>query len=195
MAEQHPQSRTIVISSMQGVESHFDALANGLVNILVTYGDPAIVSNIPHVETLEDVLLGNDELIPVVSGRFAKKARLRELGRAKEPVPFLAYSEFSFSEKLIAPLVAELGSRLRVVGESGLSETLKAMALNHMGVAWIPRFSIEMELDRGELVLAGGSDLRAPLMIKAYRSRTSRSEAADQLWNLLVARSRARTAL
>lgn len=81
-----------------------------------------------------------------------------------------------------------LGNRLRVVCESGLSETVAALARRGLGMAWLPRSTIESDLARRELVVVGGSDLRVPLAIKAYRGKTTRSPVVEAMWSLLAAR-------
>src|SRR5262245_314804 len=76
---QHPRAKPIIISSMQGVDHHFDALANGIVHLLVTFGDQAVVANIGQLDGVEERVLGSDELIPVASAKLAQRLRLRNL--------------------------------------------------------------------------------------------------------------------
>jgi LysR family transcriptional regulator, hypochlorite-specific transcription factor HypT len=190
---EHPQAKPIIISSMQGVDHHFDALANGIIHLLVTFGDEAIVANIAHLDALEEHTLGIDELVPVASAGLAQRLRLRNLETAKGPVPFLAYSSFSFSERLVAPVVSALGSKLRIVCESGLSEGLAALARRDLGIAWLPASTIAADLASGTLVVLGGSEVRVPLTIKAYRSKALRSPMVDAMW-LLIGSRRSRAA-
>ena len=185
---ERPRARVVIIPSMQGVDHHFDALANGIVHLLVTYGDPAVVANVAHLDALEECPVSSDEMVPVASASFARRARLRDIATAGGPVPFLAYTEFSFSRKLLAPIVAALGARLEPLCESSLSEGLAALARRGLGVAWLPASTIAKELDSGELVIVGGAGTRVPLTIKAYRSRGARLPILDSMWSLLGAR-------
>jgi DNA-binding transcriptional LysR family regulator len=175
---------------MQGIEYHFDALANGIVHLLVTYGDQGIPGNVAHADGFDECLVGTDELLPVASAALVERLGLADLNAAST-VPFLAYSSFSFTEKLVAPVARSLGNRLRVVCESGLSEAVAALARRGLGMAWLPRSTIDADLARRELVVLGGGDLRVPLAIKAYRGRTSRSPVVEAMWSLLAARAAA----
>jgi DNA-binding transcriptional LysR family regulator len=180
----HPKAKTVIIPSMQGIEHHFDALASGIVHLLVTYGGQPIAENVAHLDSFEERLVGADELLPVASPSLAERASLGDFNAAKA-IPFLAYSSFSFTEKLVVPVARSLGDRLRVVCESGLSETIAALARRGLGMAWLPRSVIEADLARGELVVVGGDDLRVPLAIKVYRSKASRSPVVEAMWSLL----------
>lgn len=185
LIERHPQAKAVVIPSMQGVEHHFDALTNGVVHLLITYGDQAITANVAHLDQLEEKAVGKDALIPVASARFASQHGLKDLRDGAKALPFLAYSSFSFSEKLVAPLARSLGKRLKAVYENSLSESLKAMALQDCGVAWLPRSTVVDDLARGELVCVGGADLTIDITIKAYRSKSSGSSVLNAMWAML----------
>jgi LysR family transcriptional regulator, hypochlorite-specific transcription factor HypT len=185
LAELRPGTKAVVIPSMQGVEHHFDALANGIVDLLMSYGDEAITANVAQLGELEEKIAGEDEFVPVASAAFAKREALEDLRAGTSPLPFLAYSSFSFSEKLVTPLASTLKNRLRVVYENSLSESLKAMALEGCGIAWLPRSTVQSELEDGRLVCVGRGDLVPRVAIKAYRMRNNASPVLHALWQLL----------
>jgi DNA-binding transcriptional LysR family regulator len=85
----------------------------------------------------------------------------------------------------VSPVVRALGSRLKPVYENSLSESLKAMALKHCGVAWLPRTTMTAELERGELACVGDEKLAIPVRIAAYRLRSSTAGVPDAFWELL----------
>lgn len=180
----HPDANAIVIPSVQGVEQHFDALANGIYHVLVTYGGPAIVGSTRALGGLEEKAVGEDELVPAASPRLIERHDLARFEQANG-IPFLAYTSFSFTEKLYGPVVQKLESRLRKVAESGLAETLAAMARRGLGVAWLPRCVIEQDLAQGTLAIVGGDELRVALSIRAYRRNAPSSAIVDALWTVL----------
>lgn len=185
LMEQRPEIKAVVIPSMQGVEHHFDALAQGIVHLLVTYGDEAITANLDDVDQLEEKVVGNDVLAPFVSAAFAERHALEDLQAPGDPLPFLAYSGFSFSEKLVTPVARSLGKRLKAVYENSLSESLKAMVLEDCGIAWLPRSTVTRELEGGGLVCVGGAELMIDIRIKAYRLKNTSSGAVHALWDML----------
>jgi LysR family transcriptional regulator, hypochlorite-specific transcription factor HypT len=178
-----PDAKAVVIPSVQGIEQHFDALANGIVDVLLIYGDETIGMNSAYA--VEEKVVGEDEYVPVVSPAFARRYGVTDLREDSGELPFLAYSDFSFSEKLVAPAVRSLGKRLRVVYENSLGESLKAMALQDCGVAWLPRSTAAAELKRGELLCIGDAELLVQVKIKAFRLPSRRSDAVNAMWHLL----------
>ena len=125
-----------------------------------------------------------DELVPVASPVLYERAGLGAFDAAID-VPFLAHSSFSFTEQLLKPVASSLEGRLRVVAESGLSETLAAMARQDLGLAWLPRSVIAHDLRTGALRMVGGSELRVALSIRAYRRKTAAAPVVEALWSVL----------
>lgn len=185
MLREDENARAEVIPNVQGVDQHIDALANGIADLLVTYGDESFDERWLNENALDEKTIGEDELLPVVSAEFANRHDMTNVKDAKHPIPFLAYSSFSFSDKLIAPVAKKLGGRLHVVYENGLSESLKAVVLQDFGLAWLPKVAIEDELESGEIVCVGDESLFVDLHIKAYRGKNQRTEISDRMWAML----------
>jgi DNA-binding transcriptional LysR family regulator len=60
------------------------------------------------------------------------------------------------------------------------------MALQGLGVAWVPRLSVEAELTRGELVECGDASWRVPLEIRLHRCALVRKAQVRLLWRKLM---------
>jgi DNA-binding transcriptional LysR family regulator len=71
------------------------------------------------------------------------------------------------------------------VYETAMADSLKSMALQGMGVAWVPRLSVTAELARGELAICGGEHWQIPLEIRLYRCALVRKAAVRLLWRKL----------
>ncbi|MNJ78459.1 HTH domain transcriptional regulator QseD [compost metagenome] len=59
------------------------------------------------------------------------------------------------------------------------------MALQGLGVAWVPRLSVTAELARGELVVCGGEHWQVPLEIRLHRCALRHKPAVRRLWKAL----------
>jgi DNA-binding transcriptional LysR family regulator len=68
-----------------------------------------------------------------------------------------------------------------------MADSLKTMALQGLGVAWVPRLSVTAELARGELAVCGGEQWQVPLEIRLYRCVLSRKATVRLLWRKLEA--------
>ena len=54
-----------------------------------------------------------------------------------------------------------------------------------MGVAWLPRSTIERNLGDGSLTRVGGVDWDIPLTVELLRRKKRLSDAAEAVWTLL----------
>ena len=185
MLKMHEDVKAEVIPSIQGVDQHFEALENGVADILVTYGDNTFDGQWAGAPRFDEKIVAQDRMLPVTSAEFARVHGISDIRTAQHPIPLLNYSSFSFSDRLVAPVVEKLGSRLRLVYENGLSESLKAVVMMDAGLAWLPEISIRDELSSGALVCAGDEELMIDLTIKAYRDKDNAGDIADAMWQLL----------
>jgi DNA-binding transcriptional LysR family regulator len=67
----------------------------------------------------------------------------------------------------------------------GDSRQPASMALQGMGVAWVPRVSVTGELARGERVTCGGEHWQVPLEIRLYRCALVRNASERLRWRKL----------
>ena len=86
-----------------------------------------------------------------------------------QTVPLLAYSAGAFLGRSVNLLLRQRALRSTTVYETAMADSLKSMALQGLGIAWVPRLSVEPELERGELAIGGGEQWRVPLEIRLYR--------------------------
>ena len=104
---------------------------------------------------------------------------------AGQSVPLLAYSAGAFLGRSVNLLLRQRALRSTTVYETAMADSLKSMALQGMGVAWVPRLSVTAELARGELAICGGEHWQIPLEIRLYRCALVRKAAVRLLWRKL----------
>ena len=87
------------------------------------------------------------ELDPLPMGQLIR------LGDAS--VPLLAYSAGAFLGRSVNLLLRQRSLRFTTIYETAMADSLKSMALEGLGIAWVPHLSVRAELARGELVVCG----------------------------------------
>jgi len=125
-------------------------------------------------------------LLPVKPGWAAEgqgKPRLDLGGGAR--VPLLAYSAGAFLGRSVNGLLRQRALRFTTVYETAMADSLKSMALEGLGIAWVPQLSVRAELARGELVVCGGPQWHVPLEIRLYRCALVRKANVRLLWRKL----------
>jgi DNA-binding transcriptional LysR family regulator len=160
------------------------ALREGACDLILAFYDPDAALQMDP-EIFPSMLLGRSEMLPVC-GVDAEGKALFDLDSGQS-VPLLAYSAGAFLGRSVNALLRQRGLRSTTVYETAMADSLKSMALQGLGVAWVPRLSIGAELARGELVECGGPQWQLPLEIRLYRCALVRKAAIRLLWRKLEA--------
>ena len=171
-AQSNPDASISVLPSVQGIEQYFEALVTGVADIILTYDTGHTVLDTDTLSQLSVHQVGTHRMIPVTSPDLRATLPMNWLD-IDEPLPLLAYSSFSFSERVLQPVFACFPGRLRRV------------ALEGTGVAWLPENLIKQDLKAGALVALDGEALRPEVSIKAYKSRATRSVLVQAAWDIV----------
>ncbi|TSE24831.1 HTH-type transcriptional regulator YjiE [Tepidimonas sediminis] len=113
---------------------------------------------------------------------------MRLPGSAHAPVPYLAYAPGAYLARVVDWLLRQAPQpvHLERVYETDMAESLKAMAIEGHGVAFLPASAVRPALADGRLVAAGCAEegWHVELDIRLYRRRGGRPKpAAQRLWD------------
>ena len=158
------------------------SLREGACDLILAYYDPdAALQMDPAI--FPSLHLGATSMLPVCAVGEAGTP-LFDLDSGQS-VPLLAYSAGAFLGRSVNLLLRQRALRPTTVYETAMADSLKSMALQGMGVAWVPRLSVTAELARGELAICGGEHWQIPLEIRLYRCALVRKAAVRLLWRKL----------
>ncbi len=125
----------------------------------------------------EMLRLGEEVLAPYVKPDANGQPMHRLPGTAGQPVPFLAYAPGAYLGRVVDWVLRQSGESVHTqrVYETDMSESLKAMAIEGHGVAFLPTSSVQQALSDGRLVNAAppGDNWRGAMEIRLYRERPS----------------------
>ncbi|MET1076739.1 MAG: LysR substrate-binding domain-containing protein [Pseudomonas sp.] len=158
------------------------ALREGACDLILAYYDPDAALQMDP-EIFPSLHLGRTEMLPVCAVDDAGEPLFDLQGGLS--VPLLAYSAGAFLGRSVNLLLRQRALRSTTVYETAMADSLKSMAMQGMGVAWVPRLSVTSELARGELVVCGDEDWQVPLEIRLYRCALVRKAAVRLLWRKL----------
>ena len=158
------------------------ALRDGSCDLMLAFHDPDFALQMDP-ELFPSLHLANTAMLPVcavdASGRV-----LFDLDSGQS-VPLLAYTAGAFLGRSVNLLLRQRSLRASTVYETAMADSLKAMALEGLGVAWVPQLSVTAELARGDLVVCGNEHWQVPLEIRLYRCALLRKPAVRRLWKVL----------
>lgn len=140
----------------------------------------------------EMLSLGHEVLAPYVKPDAQGEPLHRLPGSAAAPVPFLAYAPGAYLGRVVDWVLRQPGQAVHLdrVYETDMSESLKAMAIEGHGVAFLPTSSVQQALGDGRLVSAAppGTDWRGELDIRLYRAAGHKGKrAAQTFWDDVAA--------
>lgn len=159
-------------------------LREGSCDLMLAFYDPDAALQMDP-EMFPSLHLGMTSMLPVC-GVDREGQPLYDLDSG-QAVPLLAYSAGAFLGRGVNLLLRQRKLRFTTVYETAMADSLKGMALQGMGVAWIPELSMSSELARGELVVCGDANWQVTQEIRLYRCALVRKAPVRLLWRKLEA--------
>jgi DNA-binding transcriptional LysR family regulator len=115
-------------------------------------------------------------------------------GTDTHPLPFLSYTANAYLGRMVELILSDLKNPLHLAKryETDMAESLKMMALEGHGIAFLPQSSVLREVRYKQLAAAdrGEPAWAVEMEIRLYRERPTQQRAGkpvvDRLWNHLV---------
>jgi DNA-binding transcriptional LysR family regulator len=167
------------------------ALEEGSCDLMIVYHHP-LAPILLDSEKFGSLTLGHDAFIPLCAPDKKGQPLFRLPGTSGKPVPHLAYTATTFLGR-VADIVIKNGPSASVLErcyEADMAMLLMRMAIEGYGVAWLPQSAVIDELQRGQLVKAGGDEWSTRLEIRSYCSITNENPTMRSLWKTLEGASR-----
>lgn len=104
-----------------------------------------------------------------------------------QPINYLSYASSCLLGKMTESLIENAIEKpdFNCVYENTMTESIKAMVTQGMGIGWLPRICIQAEINRGDLVNIGNENLSMSLDVMLYRSSQRLSNEGESLWAYL----------
>ena len=141
------------------------------------------------------VTLGHEVISPYCKPDAAGEPLFRLPGKAAQPIPYLGYGPGAYLGRVTDLILKQspVPIHLDRVYETDMAEGLKVMALEGLGLAFLPHSAVKRELRSRRLVGAAGPDLpglEMTMEVRAYREIPVGKEApkgtAQALWDYLA---------
>lgn len=168
-------------------------LVEGGCDFLIAYHHPSQPLQLDP-DRFDMVVLGEEVLAP-----FAKDieghSRFMLPADPRNSAPYLAYASGAYLGRVVDSLLTNIKTAMYLnrVYETDMAESLKAMALEGHGVAFLPLSSVQKEVREQKLVqlrLPNGPSLEVVMEIRAYRQKPQSFHhshlMADSLWRHLL---------
>ena len=160
------------------------ALVDGNSDILLCYSHEA-VPVLLDPQIYPSIKLAEDCFMPVSGTDRRQRALFRYDGRKAKEIPWLTYTSESYLWRVEEYILSRQKPPLPLsaVCENPMGESLKAMALEGHGVAWVTKSSIADELADKRLVPFGPRCLQLTFDIRMYRAIQNARPELLQFWS------------
>jgi len=149
-------------------------LTEGSCDLLLAYHHASQPIQL-DTDRYEWMSLGQEVVMPFVKPDARGEPLNRLPGRPADPVPFLAYAPGAYLSRVVDWVLRQSSTPVALdrVYETDTSESLKAMAIEGHGVAFLPISAVRQALSDGRLVTAADpqDQWQGELEIRLYRER------------------------
>ncbi len=167
-------------------------LTEGHCDLLLAYDHPSQPLQLSP-ERYEMLTLGRDTLVPFARADSEGRPVWCLPGSASAKLPFLSYASGAYMARLVEHILksAAQPAQLNLVYETDMAESLKAMALEGHGLAFLPASSVRKDVRAKRLALAGEPgawELTMDVRLVRERPGSARSvkAGAAALWDHLA---------
>jgi DNA-binding transcriptional LysR family regulator len=169
-------------------------LVEGGCDFLIAYHHPSQPLQLDP-DRFDMVVLGEELLAPFAKSTQTGHSRFELPATARKSTPYLAYASGAYLSRVVDFLLNDIKTTVHLnrVYETDMAESLKAMALEGHGVAFLPLSAVQKEVREQKLVqvrLPSGPSLEVVMEIRAYREKPQTfhpsHEMADLLWRHLL---------
>jgi DNA-binding transcriptional LysR family regulator len=149
-----PQLKTRLIAL--NVHDAVLRLTEGHCDLLLAYDHPSQPLQLAP-ERYEMLTLGQETLAPFARADSEARPVWRLPGSASAKLPFLSYASGAYMARLVEHILkgAPQAAYLNLVYETDMAESLKAMALEGHGLAFLPASSVRKDVRAKRLAAAG----------------------------------------
>ena len=165
-------------------------LVEGSCDLLIAYhhASQPIQLNADRYEMLP---LGQETLSPYVKPDERGQPRFRLPGTAAHPLPYLGYAPSAYMGRAVEQVLKNsvTPAHLDRIYETDMSESLKAMAIEGHGIAFLPASAVRREL-RSQRLVRAGEGFDTSMDIRIYRERPGTRKAkgsVETFWRDLQA--------
>ena len=147
------------------------ALSSGRCDLLMAYHSPLVPMSIDE-KLSPSITLGKDKLVPVSQADEFGSPMHRLIESKLRHLPLLSFPPETFFGRICNGIIRFRPSdpNFNVMVQSANARVLHTLALEGLGIAWLPERCIANDIAKRRLALAGGDEWSAKIDIRLYAS-------------------------
>jgi DNA-binding transcriptional LysR family regulator len=147
------------------------ALSSGRCDLLMAYHSPLVPMSIDE-KLSPSITLGKDKLVPVSQADEFGSPMHRLIESKLRHLPLLSFPPETFFGRICNGIIRFRPSdpNFNVMVQSANARVLHTLALEGLGIAWLPQRCVGKDIAEGRLALAGDDEWSAKIDIRLYAS-------------------------
>jgi DNA-binding transcriptional LysR family regulator len=147
------------------------ALSSGRCDLLMAYHSPLVPMSIDE-KLSPSITLGKDKLVPVSQADEFGSPMHRLIESKLRHLPLLSFPPETFFGRICNGIIRFRPSdpNFNVMVQSANARVLHTLALEGLGIAWLPQRCVGNDIAEGRLALAGDDEWSAKIDIRLYAS-------------------------
>jgi len=192
----NPNTSVAVMPKLDSTEKYGDyasALVTGNTDFLVTYDHESLLFGDEISGSLERMELASDKILPVASAAYAPQLPDDWHTNESVTIQYIGYPQYSFTNKIIRPIIDPLSRRLQKIYESPFTGSILAMLIEGVGMSWLPESVVANELAAGRLKRLTDGGKTAEIRVFIYRRKESTGPVMESFWKHLAPSTKPQT--
>jgi len=173
--------------AVKPIDEVADLYAAGEADLALSYRHPTLARP-AGFDSLDAIEIADEPMIPVCAPQRRGSSGYELPVAPGTALVYLPYGRSSYIGRAVDDEVARRVAAVQVQNlfEDPLIFILKELALQGMGVAWLPLSTIERNLADGSLAHIGGGDWDIAMTVELLRRKKPLPPAAEAVWALLA---------
>lgn len=155
-------------------------LKQGLCDFMLCYADQKLLKSVSK-GIFQSIQLGSTDIVPVCLIDAEGQAKFN----IQHYFPLIGYSSKAYLQQLVSQIIEQHQLTPQLLYETDNANNIKDLVLQGRGIAWLPRLTIEAELQQGQLGICAEHLCYSQQKIFLLKLDLTQRESIEQLWQHL----------
>ena len=152
-------------------------LKQGLCDFMLCYADQKLLNSVSK-GIFQSIQLGTTDIVPVCLVDQHNQPKFN----IQQHFPLISYSPKAYLQQLVSQIIEQHGLKPQLLYETDNANNIKDLVLQGRGIAWLPRLTIEQELQQGLLKICAEDLSYSKQQIFLLKLDLTQRESIEQLW-------------
>ncbi len=166
------------------VNEGINLLREGACDFMICYADQHLLTS-TNSRILSFMKIGETNIVPVCAYNTQQQIKFD----IHQHFPLITYSSKAYLRVLVNQLLEQEKLKYRVLYETDNANNVKDLALQGLGIAWLPELTIQHELANRQLAICDEQLIYQHQNIYIFKSNLAHRESIQLLWSHLSTNS------